>query len=107
MSKDNITALTKMCWIFDYSSTPLTGLITPAQLHAFEAITTLLLVETAVKFHTQGLGYGEEIHLDIETFPCTVKYQELQKSLAILTSWVRCIPCVRIYSPALLYIFIL
>ena len=69
MSKDNSTALTKICWIFDYSSTLLTGLITPAQLHAFEAITILLLVETAVKFHTLGVGYEEEINLHIEAFP--------------------------------------
>ena len=85
MSKDNST---ERCWTFDYSSTLLSGLITPAQLHAFESITTLLLIETAVNFHTLGVGYEEEIHLHVKTFPCNVTYQGLQKNLAILTSWV-------------------
>ena len=91
VSKDNSTALTERCWIFDYSSTLLTGLITPAQLYAFEAITTLLLTKEAVHFHTHnGMLYGEKINLHIQNFPCTAKDQELHKSLAILTSWVRC-----------------
>ena len=90
MSKDNSTAPTERFWYFDYSSTLLTGLITPAQLHAFESITTLLLIETAVNFHTFDAGYNEEIHLDLQNFPCTVTDQELYKCLALLTSWVRC-----------------
>ena len=90
MSKDNSTALTEPCWKFDYSSTLLTGLITPAQLYAFESITTLLLFQTAVNFHTFDVGYNEDINLRIQTFPCNVTDQELHKSVAILTSWVSC-----------------
>ena len=89
MSKDS-TAPTERCWIFDYSSTLLTGLITPAQLYAFESITTILLVEAAVNFETRGIDYDDEINLHIQTFSCTVEDQELHKSLAILASWVRC-----------------
>ena len=99
MSKDNGT---ERCSIFDYSSTLLTGLITPAQLHAFESITTLLLFETAVNFHTFGVGYEEEIHLRAETFPCNITDQGLNKSVAILTSWVRC--SYKIHSSLRMYI---
>ena len=90
MSKDHSTDLTEKHWTFEYSSTLLTGLITPAQLYAFESITTLLLVETAVNFQTYGAGYDETITLHIEPFPCTVSEHELYKYLAILASWVRC-----------------
>ena len=85
MLNDNSTALTEMCWIFDYSSTLLTGLITPAQLHAFESITAFLLVNKAVHFRNL---IDKNINLPIQNFPCTVTDQELHKSLAILTSWV-------------------
>ena len=104
MSKDNSTALTERCWKFDYSSTLLTGLITPAQLYAFESITTLLLFKSAVHFLTFDVGYQQKIHLQIETFPCTVTDQGLRESLTLLTSWVRCtkyIPVSEMYSPAL------
>ena len=89
MSQDNSTAPTERCWMFDYSSTLLTGLITPAQLHAFESITTLLLVEGAVHFHTHHLWNGKKIKLLVQNFPCNVTDQDLHKSVATLTSWVR------------------
>ena len=92
MSKDNSTAPTERCWKFDYSSTLLTGLITPAQLHAFESITTLALVETAVSFLTCYVGYEQKIHLKVETFPCTVTDQGLHKSLALLIRCTKYIP---------------
>ena len=90
MSKDNTTSPTETCWIFEYSSTLLTGLISPAQLLAFEFITTLLLSETAVSFHTHTPDYNEAIKLQIQSFPCTATDQAVYESVATLTSWVRC-----------------
>ena len=73
---------TKTCWAFEYSNSLLTGLISPAQLHAFESAVTVILVNY-VQFHN-----GESIELLVRTFPCTVKDRQLTASLAILTSWV-------------------
>ena len=89
MSKDHSSTLTEKCWVFEYSSTLLTGLITPAQLYAFESITTVLLLQAAVNFRTYEVWYDETIKLHTETFPCTVSDHELYKTLTILTSWVR------------------
>jgi hypothetical protein len=91
MAKDNSTAPTERCWMFDYSSTLLTGLITPAQLHAFESITTLLLLEGAVHFHTHNSNLFNAININllVRNFPCNVTDQDLHKSVATLTSWVR------------------
>ena len=99
-SKDNSTAPTERCWIFDYSSTLLTGLITPAQLHAFESITAVLLINQAVHFHTHNsnLLNGKKMNLLIQKFPCNVSDQELYKSVATLTSWVRCSRCTSRYT---------
>ena len=110
-SKNHSAAPTEMCWVFDYSTTLLTALITPAQLYAFESITTFLLITTAVRLGFREYGrvyYEESINLPIEIFPCTVTDEDLYNSLAILTSWVRYtntfeVPSLRIYSLALLY----
>ena len=85
---DNGSLLTEKCWIFEYSTTLLTGLITPAQLHAFDSITTFFLVETAVHFQTHRVDHVNVIKLQA-TFPCIVYDQEFYKCLARLTSWVR------------------
>lgn len=83
---------TKTCWAFEYSNSLLTGLITPAQLYAFEPVLTLLLVDSAVQFHTRygdnGIDDKGSIDLLVEPFPCTVKDRKLHSSLATLTSWV-------------------
>lgn len=90
MSSENSSLLTEKYWIFEYSTTLLTGLITPAELYAFDSITTIFLVETAVHFQTNSPGHGNLINLQA-TFACTVYNHdsELYKCLARLTSWVR------------------
>ena len=90
ISNNYSSTLKEKCWVFEYSSTLLTGLITPAQLYAFESITTLLLVKAAVNFYKYYyVGYDQTIKLHIETFPCTVSDDALFKNLVTLTSWVR------------------
>ena len=86
---DNSTSHSEKCWIFEYSSTVLNGLVSTAQLLAFEYITTVIMTETAISFHTHFLDYKELITLQIESFPCAAIDQEVYRSVATLTSWVR------------------
>ena len=86
---DNSTSPTEKCWIFEYSSTVLNGLVSTAQVLAFEYITTIIMTKTAISFHTHTLNDKELIKLQIESFPCVAIDQEVYSSVATLTSWVR------------------
>ena len=87
-SNNHSTAPTERCLVFDYSTTLLTAMITPAQLYAFESITTLFLIKAAVRFSFSRGNVKDTISLHM-TYPCNVMEKDLYNNLAILTSWVR------------------